>query len=232
MNPQPQGASLKSVVCLYTYEAEDFEEQAIKIKQLYYKYHAKICSIDANGLGVGLIDFMTKSQVDPETGDILPPFGVEGGTNEDSLELYKKIRGPEVEEDAMYLIKANAPINTEAYSYVQTQISSNKVKFLIDEGLAKTKLMATKLGQNMDSDKRNTYLLPFVLTSILREQMLNLTEENEGVNIILKQSSRSIKKDKFSAFLYGMYYIKKQEDLSKKKKKRSIANMMFMSHFE
>jgi len=38
--------------------------------------------------------------------------------------------------------------------------------------------------------------------------MLNLVEENEGVNIILKQSNRSVRKDKFSAFIYGLYYIK------------------------
>jgi hypothetical protein len=55
---------------------------------------------------------MTKSQVDPETGDELPPFGVEGGTAQDTVDLYKKIRGAGVEENALYLVKANAPINT------------------------------------------------------------------------------------------------------------------------
>lgn len=227
--PQPQGADLKTLVNIYTYEAEDFEQQAIKLKKLFYKYRARILAIDANGLGVGLIDFMTKAQVDPETGDDLPPFGVEGGTAEDTMELYKKIRGVGVEENAMYLIKANAPINTEAYSYAQTQMSSGKVKFLIDEQAAKTKLMSTKVGQNMNADKRNEYLLPFTLTTVLREQMLNLVEENEGVNIILKQSNKSIKKDKFSAFIYGLYYIKQEEDKKRKRKRFSIADMMFFS---
>ena len=88
------------------------------------------------------------------------------------MELYKKVKGPGVEENAMYLIKANAPINTEAYSYAQTQMASGKVKFLIDESVAKSKLMQTKVGQNMNSDKRNEYLQPFVLTSVLREQIL------------------------------------------------------------
>ena len=46
----------------------------------------------------------------------------------------------------MYLIKANAPINTEAHTYVQTQMSSGKIKFLIDENQAKTKLLSTKAG--------------------------------------------------------------------------------------
>lgn len=172
--PQPQGTALKTLVNLYTYEAEDFEVQAINLKKLYYKYKARILAIDANGLGIGLIDFMTKTQVDPESGDTLPPFGVEGGTSEDVNNTYKKIKGPGVEEDAMFLIKANAPINTEAYSYAKTQMYGGKVKFLIDEQAAKTKLMSTKMGQNMTTDKRNEYLKPFTLTSVLREQMLEI----------------------------------------------------------
>jgi hypothetical protein len=214
---------------LYTYDAEHFEEQAIHIKKLYYKYKARIIAIDANGLGVGLVDFLTVRQVDPETGDELPAFGVEGGTSDEAIEQYKKIKGPEVEEGALYLIKANAPINTEAYTYVQTQISSGKIKFLIDEGQAKMKLMATKIGQNMEINERNERLQPFVYTTILKSQMLNLVQENDGVNIILKQSNKGIKKDKFSAFIYGLYCIKQMEDQKKKKKATSIADLIFFS---
>ena len=229
VTPQPKGSAIKSLVNMYSYEAEDFERQAINVKKLFYKYRARAAAIDANGLGIGLIDFMTKAQVDPETGDVLPPFGVGGGTSEDVLNQYKDIRGEDVEKDAMYLIKANAPINTEAYTYAQTQMSSGKVQFLVDEATAKTKLMSTKLGQNMTTDQRNERLMPFVLTTALKAQMLNLVEENEGVNIILKQSSRSIKKDRFSAFIYGLYYIKKEEEKLRKRKKRNINDFLFFS---
>lgn len=57
---------------------------------------------------------------------------------------------------------------------------------------------------------------------------MNLREENMGINIILKQANRSIPKDKFSAFEYGLYYIKQLED-SKKKKSRKFADYMFMT---
>lgn len=229
VTPQVQGADLKSLVNIYTYEAEDFEMQSINIKKLYNKYKARIVSVDANGLGVGLIDFMTKAQIDPDTGESLSAFGVAGGTSEDTLELYKKIKGPEVENDALFLIKANAPINTEMHTYVQTQLASGKIKFLIDENQAKTKLMSTKVGQNMSPDKRADHLRPFTQTTILKDQMLNLVEENEGTNIILKQSNKSIKKDKFSSFEYGMYFIKKEEDKKKRRRNRNIADMMFFS---
>jgi hypothetical protein len=168
---------------------------------------------------------MVKAQTDPETGEVLPDFGVEN----DEEGFYKKYRTTDTEMDAIYIIKANAPINTEAYSYVQTQISSGKIKFLIDEGQAKVKLMGTKMGQSMDPAKRAEYLQPFTHTTILREQMLNLIEDNEGVNIILKQSNRGVGKDKFSAFTYGLYYIKQDEDRKKKRKKRDVSKFMFFS---
>ena len=225
VTPQAQGPALKTLVNLYSWDEEHFESQAINIKRLYYKYKARRIAIDANGLGIGLVDYMVKSQIDPETGEYLPDFGVEN----DDEGFYKKFKTVETETDAMYLIKANAPINTEAHTYVQTQLASGKIKFLIDENQAKVKLMSTKVGQGMDADKRAEYLRPFTLTTILREQMLNLVEENEGVNIILKQSSRTIKKDKFSAFEYGLYYIKQEEDRSKRHKKRNISEMMFFT---
>ena len=225
VSPQAQGSAIKTVINFFSWDEDHFEDQAIKLKKLYYKFKARKLVIDANGLGIGLVDYMVKSNVDPETGETLPPFGVVN----DEEGFYKKYRTYDMEEDALYLIKANAPINTEAHSYVQTQLASGKIKFLIDENQAKVKLMGTKMGQQMDAEKRAEYLMPFTQTTILREQMLNLVEENEGVNIILKQSSRSIKKDKFSAFEYGLYYIKQEEERGKKKKKRRISEMMFYS---
>ena len=225
VTPQVQGSSLKTLVNIYSWDEEHFEDQAINLKRLFYKYKARRIAIDANGLGIGLVDYMVKQQIDPETNEILPDFGVEN----DDEGFYKKFKTPDTETDALFLIKANAPINTEAHSYVQTQLSSGKIKFLIDENQAKVKLMSTKVGQAMDMNKRAEYLKPFTLTTILREQMLNLIEENERVNIILKQSSKSIKKDKFSAFEYGLYYIKQEEDKKRKRGKRNIADMMFFT---
>ena len=225
VTPQVQGAAHKTLVNIYTFDAQHFETQSIYIKKLYYKYRPRRIAIDANGLGVGLVDYLIKSQQTDE-GEYLPPFGV---FNTDEYPEYKKFITSETQKDLLYLIKANAPINTQAYSYAQTQMYSGKIRFLIDESLAKTKLMSTKHGQNMNVEERNNYLRPFILTSILKQQMLNLVQENEGVNIILKQSNRRIKKDKFSAFVYGLYYIRYQEQLSKRRRSRNISDFLFFT---
>ena len=225
VTPQPQGSSIKSLVNIHTMNDAHFEDQAIKLKKLYYKYKAKRLVIDGNGLGIGLLDYMVKKQINPDTLEEFPDFGVFNDTDNE----YKKYRTNECEQDAIYIIKANAPINTEAHANVQSQLASGKVKFLIDERVAKVKLMGTTKGQNMTPEQRSEYLKPFTLTSILKEEMMNLREENEGVNIILKQANRGIKKDKFSAFEYGLYYIRQEEDNKKKKKKFKASDWTFMN---
>ena len=168
---------------------------------------------------------MIKPQIDPNTNDVYPDFGIYN----DEEGYYKKYRTTETEENAIYIIKANAPINTEAYSGVQTDLASGKLKFLIDERIAKNKLMGTTMGKNMTPEDRNIYLQPYTLTSVLKEEMLNLREENEGINIIIKQANKSIKKDKFSALAYGIYYVRQEEDNKKKRRKFSAKDWMFMN---
>lgn len=225
VTPQSQGGATKSLVNIYTLSDEHFEDQAIKLKKLYYKYNARQIVIDGNGMGIGLIDYMVKSQTDPDTNETYPDFGA----SNDEEGYYKKYKTSVTELDAMYILKANAPINTEAHAIARSQLSSGKVKFLIDERIAKNKLMATKVGQSMKPEQRAEYLKPFTLTSILKEEMMNLREETEGVNIILKQANRGIRKDKFSAFEYGLYYLKLEEDKKKKRKKFKASDWCFMN---
>lgn len=224
VTPQPQGGAIKSLVNIYDFNEDHFEDQAINIKKLYYKYNAKRIVLDANGLGIGLLDYMVKQQVDA-SGDIIPDFGV---YNDDDR-FYKQFQTPNCEYDAIYAIKANAPMNTEMHTITQSNLETGKLKFLIDERVAKTKLLGTKMGQSMTPEQRDEYLKPFKITGILKEEMLNLREENEGINIILKQANRAIKKDKFSALEYGLYYIKQEEDRKKKKKRFQAKDFMFMT---
>lgn len=216
VTPGIQGNSLKQLVNIETKTDEHFENQAIWAKQLYYRYKARRLVIDGNGLGIGLIDYMVKQQIDPETGEVYPDFGIYN----DEDNYYKKYKTKTCEEDAVYIIKANAPINTEAHTAVRSQLAAGKIKMLKDERTAKAKLLATVRGVNMTPEERAEYLKPFTYTSILKEEMMNLREKKEGSNIHLSQANRGIGKDKFSAFEYGIYYIKTEEDDKKKKKKK------------
>ena len=224
--PQPQGISTKTLVNMFTYHNEHFEDQSIALKRLFYKYKARAIIVDGNGMGIGLVDYLVKPQYCADTDESFPDFGVINDTENE----YRRFETDHCEQNAIYFMKANAAINTEAHTAVKLQIQSGHIKFLVDERIAKNKLLGTTKGQNMSPERRQDYLRPFTLTSILLEEMCNLREETEGVNIILKQSNKGIHKDKFSAFEYGIYYLKEfEDDVGKKRKKFSAKDWMFMN---
>lgn len=223
--PQASGTAIKSIVNIFGWEAEHFEDQAIYIKRLYYKFKARAVIVDGNGIGSGLIDYLVKDQIDPETGEVLNNFGVIN----DEEKVYRRFVTETTERDVLYVMKANAPINTEIYSYIQTQMMNGKIKFLIDENQAKVRIMSTAVGRKLDPVDRNVKLKPFISTTILREEMANLIEDNVGINIILKQATKKIKKDKFSALGYGMYFIKKEEENHKRRKRLTAKDLSFFN---
>ena len=224
VNPQSQNNSIKNIVNIYTYEDMHFEDQAVELKKLYYKYKCRRMVLDGNGLGIGLVDYMVKQQTD-KYGEIIPDFGIIN----DPDNYYSRFETDITERDAIYIVKAKAAFNTEAYSIVQSDLNTGKLKFLIEARLANTKLLATTNGKAMSPEQRAEYLRPYELTNILKEEMINLREETEGINIILKQTNKRILKDKFSALCYGLYYIKKEEDGKRHRRTYKLSGMMFMS---
>jgi hypothetical protein len=228
VNPQPKSIGIKSLVNIYTVESEHFEQQSLFIKRLYYKYQPKAIAVDANGLGAGLVDYLITITRDERTGEEFPPFGVINDDRGDYRKYYSDKAN--TEQNTLFLVKANADINNEAHVNVSTQFGSGKLRLLIDERTAKAKLLATKVGADMTPEARSDYLRPFVMTSILKEEMMNLREKREGKNVVLDRANNKIQKDKFSAFEYGLYYIKILEDNDKKKRgKYRASDFMFFS---
>ena len=223
--PQMVGPAIKQVVNIMTWADMDLGTQAVNIKKLYYKYHARRVVVDGNGLGQGLVDALVKPSYVDDTGEVYPGFGI---FNDDDG-VYKKFIRKDTELNAVYVIMANATLNTEAHVNVQVNMSSGKVRFLIDERTAQRDLLSTKMGENMSPEQRAEYLKPYTLTSILKDEMMNLREENEGVNIILKKANKFLRKDKFSSLEYGLYYIKTVEENGKKKKKFNAAEWRFLN---
>ena len=200
-----------------------FEQQALELKKIIEAFNPREIVIDGNGLGVGLLDFMIRPTIDGETGKVYPPYG--SCNNDDYIKIQPKDCAR-----IIYVIKANNTLDGKIHGNCYSRLTSGLVQFLVNERVAKNKLMEHKSYQNLSIEKKVKRLMPHEMTSDLFEEMSNLRlKQNMGLEIKLEQIRSHKSKDKFSAFEYGLWRIKELEDqIIKKHRKGTVRDLVFV----
>lgn len=207
----------KKVVYTENMTKTSLPDQAVRIKELVSLYHPREVVVDGNGIGAGLVDQLVIPQWDRK-GRYWEPLYV---SNDPETYPYPR---EEKDKAIIYNIKANAAMNNDIYSNLFIQINNGHVQLLANERIVKEKLLATKKGQKMNFLAKERFLLPYVMTSRLIDELNNLKLRPTGVQgqIAVEQITKRINKDRVSALGYGLYRIKFYEDEEFRRKKKSM----------
>ena len=226
VNPRDDGfkATLPNIFVLgKTEETKQFSVQALHLKQLIRDFNPFEVVIDTNGLGVGLADEMIKPTFDPNTNTWLPAYGFK---NDDK---YKRIQ-PKDAPQILVSFKATKDLNSKMYAKLYITIDSGKLKFLISELDAKTKLLATKVGQKMSLQDRIKRLMPHEMTSQLINEILNMKLKPTSTldKMELEQINKRKTKDKLSALAMGIFRMTElEEEHTKRRRNRGLGKENF-----
>jgi len=213
------GIYMKDLVYLETLATEHFEDQAIRIKKLYQDFNPRAVVVDAQGMGIGLVDFLiigNNAKDDYGRDVVLPPFGV---TNNEEYDKYLTSDSIKV----LYLMRATPELNSFMHVNILNQFIGGNVRLLVGEPGAKKVMLKDKSLKNLPPLEKYTWMRPYIDTDILKEEMMNLQEakSKNGRHIVLEQANKKIKKDSFSSLEYGLWWIKEQiEEPIKKQKHR------------
>lgn len=177
-----------------------FTSQAIAVKRLKLLYKAKTITVDINGLGIGLLEELMKSHIDPVTGEDLIAYETINTEHEsDEAETEKCVFG----------LTAQG-INTDIIVNFMSMVDSKKLQLL-------DKIDQNKVEANNDYLSNNT--LAFVQTDFFIEEVANLSLKTlNGGKLTVERNTKGIDKDRYSAVAYLLYYIKTYEDKAKPKK--------------
>lgn len=211
--PRGNGTFFKQLVHLHTYKGNmHFDDQALYIKELVETYSASMVVIDANGLGSGLVDALVKE-------DKYNSYSV---VNDDTYDKYKLPNSLPL----VFNIKSNTK-ETKAsniHNNFMSVIAERGLKLLVSDSIIKEK------SREKDYEKLAIKLLPHVETSLFVDEVMNLIYENSGnKNTIIKQVSKSMDKDRYSAVSYGLYYIYLEEQKNSQRKKETFDAVGFMA---
>lgn len=202
--PRGDGTYQKHVINIFDFEGTHFLEQARFLKQKVNEYKASILVVDANGLGAGLVDQLVL-EIDEN-----PPYEV---VNDDSYKQFKT--GNSI--PMVYALKSQRAEtkSSDIHNVFIGAINNHGVKLLVSETTAKAEGLIKNIAETeRDIEAR----MPYVQTDLLVDEIMNLEYKQSGNNTDVKQISRGINKDKFSALEYGLMYI---HLLEKKNQQRS-----------
>lgn len=222
ITPKSNGNYLKEIVNVFSREGEHSLLQAKFLKEKVKTFKSRILVIDANGLGVSVVDQLV---LDLDDGN--PPYSV---INDDRYDKYKldnsipmvfalKSQNKETRESDM--------INHFMQAFAKLDIGLLKV---VHEGIKD--LEKKNKHKIKDSEELAMSQLPYMLTDVLCEEIMNLKYKQSGNDTKVERVSTRIKKDKFSSVMYGLYWIYLEELKNKeaKRKKNTSGLSQYLFH--
>lgn len=221
--PKNNGAYSKEVVNIFSMEGQHDTWQALFLKQKVKEFKARILIVDANGLGSGVVD-----QLVLDLNDGNPPYKVVNDEN-GTWKKYESNEGISM----VFALKAQNKDTKNSDMINRFMQYFNK----IDVGILKNphegiKDLEKKIKHKLKDEELSNSEIPYLLTNNLCDEIMNLKYKQQGNNTQVERISRKIPKDKFSALLYGLFWIYLEERKNLERKKQSNIDISQLFNFK
>lgn len=212
--PTKAGRYSNNIIYTETSEGAHTEDQALRIRKLFEEYECDYIVLDVKGVGLGVFDALARVITDSETGEIYPALSC---CNNPEMAARCTDRGA---EKAIWAINGSARFNSDCAILLREGFKTGKIRLLATEYDGEEALGAIKGFNSLSASDKTVFALPYVHTTLLISELINLKHEESGglVKIIEKSGMR---KDRYSSLSYN-YYVACQ--LEKNIKKHSNAS--------
>lgn len=196
------------------------ESQATRIRQLYEDFDADYIVLDTMGVGIGVYDQLTTELTNSVTGETYEPLSC---MNDDSLaERCSFPNAPKV----IYSIRASAELNAKIAATFKDALRKKRIKFPVHEGETKDILSSIKGYDKLDAETRSNLVAPYVQTTLMANEILNLEQEITSTGILRLKEPRSSRKDRYTSVSYLNYFANEYEVENRETKKKDNTNAL------
>lgn len=212
--PTSSNSYIDNIVYIENQEGLVTDELGLLIMRFFYQYDCDYISIDSNGVGQSVLDFCMSDRYDPLYGENYPALNVMN--NPDLAERCKVKNAPKV----MYAIKANAKSNNDMCLSLRAAFQNGYINLLMDENIVEEKITKMRGYQKLSDVQQDKLRLPYIQTSFLINELINLTHDTSNGLVKVKEKS-GMRKDRYSSCMYGYALV---QELSKNLKPQVSTN--------
>lgn len=198
----------REVLYIESHSGKNTIIQAKRIKQIFHDFDADTIVLDVLNAGIAILDSLGTVTRDDERGLEYDAMTIMNHPSIDES-TYKELTERTIGLNAIpciYPISGTAKLNSMVAVTMRNILQKKLISFLIaenegDEYLSKT----NKDYSQIDTDKA-FYLNPYVQTSLMINESINLEMILSSGNIKLEEPNGG-RKDRYSSLAYGNYYI-------------------------
>lgn len=203
-----------NIVYVDTKEGLLTEELGLLAMRYFYQYDCDYFAIDANGIGLGIVDHIMQDRHDPVYGTVYKAMCC---INNDDLNIRCKVADA---NRVIYAIKANAKMNNDMCLALRAAIQNGYINLLVPETSMDEHWGSVFKGYKKLSDsQRAKLILPYYQTTFMIDELINLDHDVSNGLIRVKEKS-GMRKDRYSSLEYN-YYVADQVRIKKKRKQHT-----------
>lgn len=192
--PTDKNDYISNIVYVETHEGMTTDELGILVMRLFYQFNCTDLVLDTNGQGIGVYDFCIKPQYDSEYGVTYEAMTC---INDDNMADRCKIRNA---NKVIWSVKATADYNTKSAISLRAAFQNGSINLLVSEFEAEELIKKIRGYSKMTSKEQSMLKLPFIQTSLMVNELINLEHEIKGINIKITEKS-GMRKDRYSALM-------------------------------
>lgn len=197
--PKNNDTYISNPIYLENHEGLNTDELALEVRKKFDMYKCTDLVIDCAGVGLGVYDMLIQDMVDPATGELYPALSC---CNDKTMaERCKVDNAPKV----IWAIKASASFNNEICILLRSGFQNGKINLLVSEFEAEEVLRDKIKGYSkMPAYEQMQYKLPYIQTTLLVYELINLEYEVKGTNVKITEKS-GMRKDRYSSLAYNFW---------------------------
>lgn len=198
-------------------------ELALIIRRLFEMYHCTDLALDVKGLGIGIFDALVCDMYDPELGVTYTALSC---CND---EVYAARCTDRNAPKVIWAIQASAQFNNDMYLSLRKGFQERQINLLTSEFTAEETLKEVKGYENLNIENKLIMQLPYIHTTLLVNELINLQYEAKGVNIRVFEKP-GMRKDRVSSVGYNFYVMNQLSNkLKPKNSSTSLSSILAMA---
>lgn len=214
--PTKAGKYTNNIVYTENNEGMHTEDEALRIRKLYDEYDCDYIVLDIRNVGLSIYDALARDLADPDTGEVYPALSC--CNNPDLASRCTAYGAAKV----IWGVAGSAKFNSECAIALREGFRTGRIRLLNTEYDGESALAGLKGFSNLSIADRSTMLAPYVNTTLLIGELINL--KHDGSSGAMKLSEKSgARKDRYSSLSYNYWVSIQIENEMRKNASRTVS---------